>query len=123
MIIGAAGGHEILASLYFKAAHIDAIELNPVTYRLVTDDFADYSGHLADIPNVNYVNGDGRSYLARSDDTYDMVWFPATDSYAASNAATAGAYVLSESYLYTTDAIKQSLEHTDRDRRPCGAVR
>ena len=112
MIIGAAGGHEILASLYFKAAHIDAIELNPVTYRLVTKDFADYSGHLAGIPNVNYVNGDGRSYLARSHDTYDMVWFPATDSYAASNAATAGAYVLSESYLYTTDAIVQSLEHT-----------
>jgi hypothetical protein len=79
---------------------------------LVTKTFADYAGHLADIPNVNYVNGDGRSYLARSDDTYDLVWFPATDSYAASNAATAGAYVLSESYLYTRDAIVESLEHT-----------
>ena len=112
MIIGAAGGNEILASLRFNAGHIDAIELNPVTHRLVTDDFADYAGNLADIPNVNYVNGDGRSYLARSDKTYDLVWFPATDSYAAANAAVAGAYVLSESYLYTSDAIVESFEHT-----------
>jgi hypothetical protein len=115
MIIGAAGGNEILASLRFKAGHIDAIELNPVTYRLVTDKYEDYAGHLNDIPNVNYVNGDGRSYLARSDKTYDLVWFPATDSYAASNAATAGAYVLSESYLYTSDAIVDSLERTGQD--------
>ena len=68
MIIGAAGGNEILASLYFDAEHIDAIELNPVTHDLVTDDFADYAGHLADDPNVNYVQGDGRTFLARSDD-------------------------------------------------------
>ena len=115
MIIGAAGGNEILASLRFKASHIDAIELNPVTYNLVTHDFAAYAGHLADNPHVNYVNGDGRSYLARSNKTYDLVWFPATDSYAAANAAVAGAYVLSESYLYTSDAIVDSLNHTGPD--------
>ena len=111
MIIGAAGGYEVLSSLYYDAGHIDAIELNPVTYNLVTDDFADYSGHIAEHPKVNYVNGDGRSYLARSDDDYNLVWYPAPDSYAATNAANAGAFVLSESYLYTSDAIKESLEH------------
>ena len=111
MIIGAAGGYEVLSSLYYDAGHVDAIELNPVTYHLVTDDYADYSGHLAEHPKVNFVNGDGRSYLARSKGGYDLVWFPAPDSYAASSAANAGAFVLSESYLYTSDAIKDSLEH------------
>ena len=115
MIIGAAGGNEILASLYFDAGHIDAIELNPVTYDLVTDRFADYSGHLAENPKVNYVRGDGRSYLARSDNDYDIIWFPAPDSYAASNAATAGAFVLSESYLDTSDAIVESFDHLGPD--------
>ena len=114
-IIGAAGGHEILASLHFEAAEIDAIELNPVTHDLVTDRFADYSGQLADQPGVNYVNGDGRSFLARSDEAYDLVWFPAPDSYAASNAASAGAFVLSESYLYTSDAITDSLDRLSDD--------
>jgi spermidine synthase len=115
MIIGAAGGHEILSSLYYDVGQIDAIELNPVTYDLVTDRFADYAGNIADDPRVNYVNGDGRSYLARSDEDYDVIWYPAPDSYAASNAATAGAFVLSESYLYTSDAIEDSLRHLSDD--------
>jgi spermidine synthase len=91
LIVGAAGGHEILASLHFDAEHVDVVELNPVTHSLVTDKFADYAGHLADNPAVNYVESDGRSFLARSDDTYNVVWYPAPDSYSATNAATAGA--------------------------------
>lgn len=111
MIIGAAGGHEVLASLYFEADNVDAIELNPLTYELVTDTYADFGGHVADQPGVNYVKGDGRSFLARSDKSYDLIWYPAPDSYSATNAATAGAFVLSESYLYTQETIEESLDH------------
>lgn len=111
MIIGAAGGNEILASLYYNASHIDAIELNPVTHSLVTDDYAEYTSHLAENPKVNYVQGDGRTYLARSDSKYDLIWYPAPDSYSTANAATSSAYVLSESYLYTSETIVDSLEH------------
>jgi MFS family permease len=111
MIIGAAGGHEVLASLYFDAEHIDAIELNPLTYELVTDTYADYGGDIANQPGVNYRTGDGRSFLARSDNEYDVIWYPAPDSYSATNASTAGAFVLSESYLYTTEIIEDSLDH------------
>jgi hypothetical protein len=113
LIIGAAGGNEILASLYYEAGHVDAIELNPVTYELLTDKYADYAGHLAEHPKVNYVRGDGRSYLARSDDEYDLIWYPAPDSYSATNAATSGAFVLSESYLYTSDTIEESFDHLE----------
>jgi hypothetical protein len=115
MIIGAAGGHEILTSLYYDAAHIDAIELNPVTHDLVTGRYADYTGHLAEQPGVNYVLDDGRSYLERADGKYDLVWFPAPDSYAAANAASSGAFVLSESYLYTKETVKDSLDHLRPD--------
>jgi len=111
LIIGAAGGHEILASKHFGADQIDAIELNPVTHDLVTNTYKDWDGDVGHAEGVNYVRGDGRSFLARSDDTYDLVWFPAPDSYSATNAATSGAFVLSESYLYTADAIQDSLEH------------
>jgi hypothetical protein len=111
MIIGAAGGHEVLASLYFEAENIDAIELNPLTHELVTETYADYGGDIANQPGVNYRTGDGRSYLARSDESYDVIWFPAPDSYSATNASTAGAFVLSESYLYTTEIIEDSFEH------------
>jgi hypothetical protein len=115
LIIGAAGGNEILASLYHDSGHIDAVELNPVTYDLVTDDFAEYDGHLAENPKVNYVNDEGRSYLARGDKKYGLIWYPATDSYSATNAATSGANVLSESYLYTSEAMVESFKHLRRD--------
>jgi spermidine synthase len=111
MIIGAAGGHEILASLYYAVGHTDAVELNPVTYDMLKNRFADYAGHIAQRKGVNYVLGDGRSYLERSDKRYDIVWYPAPDSYAAANAASNGAGVLSESYLYTTDAVRASIDH------------
>ncbi|HEV3452516.1 MAG TPA: hypothetical protein VG869_15120 [Acidimicrobiia bacterium] len=111
LIIGAAGGNEVLTSLYYRAHHVDAIELNPVTWSLVTHTYAAYDGHLAQNPRVNFVKGDGRSYLARSNAKYQLVWFPAPDSYSATNAATASAFVLSESYLYTSNAVADSLRH------------
>ena len=42
---------------------------------------------------------------------YNLVWYVAPDSYAATNAASSGAFVLSESYLYTTEMIKTTLQH------------
>ncbi len=111
LIIGAAGGHEILASLRYDTGRVVAVELNPVTHDLVTRRFAAWNGRLAEHPAVEYLHGDGRTYLARSRGGYDLVWYPAPDSYAAMNASTAGAFVLSESYLYTVEAIVESLEH------------
>ena len=111
LIIGAAGGHEILASLHFGADSITAVELNPVTRSLLTTVFPEYSGNLHQNPRVNLVNAEGRSFLARDDTKYDLIYFVAPDSYSAMNAATAGAFVLSESYLYTTEMIVESLQH------------
>jgi hypothetical protein len=115
LIIGAAGGNEIAAALHFGAEHVEAVELNPATARLLRGQFADYSGDLTEHPNVDYVVGDGRSYLARSDEAYDLVWFVAPDSYAASNAGSSGAFVLSESYLYTEEMLREALDHLAPD--------
>jgi hypothetical protein len=111
LVIGAAGGHEILASLYFGASHVTAIELNPATYEVVTQVFAEETGHLAEHPRVTLLNGDGRWFLSQSEEKYDLIWFVAPDSYAAMNASTSGAFVLSESYLYTVETVRESLRH------------
>jgi hypothetical protein len=110
-VIGAAGGHEVLASLYFGAKHVDAVELNPVTVDLVSHKLAAFDGHLAQNPAVDYINADGRSYIARTSQRDDLIWYPAPDSYAATNSALSSANVLSESYLYTTNAIVANLQH------------
>lgn len=82
-----------------------------VTVSLLRGEFADYVGNITEHPDVDYVQGDGRTYLARSDEEYDLIWFVAPDSYAASNAATAGAFVLSESYLYTKQMVDTAFDH------------
>jgi spermidine synthase len=117
LIIGSAGGNEILASLAYRAPNIEAVELNPVTTGLLTTDdrFADFTGRLAERPDVHLHQGDGRSYLARRDTRYDLIWYVAPDSYAATNAASSGAFVLSESYLYTAEMIEETLEHLHDD--------
>ncbi len=114
-VIGAAGGHEVLTSLYYGAKRIAAVELNPVTVQMVNDRYAQYDGHLAQNPSVAYITADGPSYMARSDNRYQLVWYPAPDSYAATNGALSSAYVLSESYLYTTNALQSNLEHLTKD--------
>jgi hypothetical protein len=115
LIIGAAGGNEIQAALTYGVGHVDAVELNPVTVGLLENEFADYAGNLTTRDDVDYIQGDGRTFLARTDNEYDMVWFVAPDTYAASNAATSGAFVLSESYLYTEEMIAEAYDHLTPD--------
>jgi predicted membrane-bound spermidine synthase len=119
LIIGAAGGQEILASLYFGASHVTGIELNPVTVSLHTTVFADITGHLAENPRVTLINGDGRWFMAHTRDQYDLIWFVAPDSYAAMNASTSASFVLSESYLYTVEMIRASLARLTPDGVVC----
>ena len=115
VIIGAAGGHEILPALRFGSAHVDAVELNPMTVDLVRRRFADFLGHVAEHPAVHFTNDEGRSWLTRHHGPFDVVYFVAPDSYAAMNSATSGAFVLSESYLYTTEMIGETLRRLAPD--------
>lgn len=118
LIVGSAGGHEVLASLYFGARHVTGVELNPATLSLLTDHFADTTGRLPERSDVDFINGDARWFLKQTDEKYDIIWYVAPDSYAAMNAATSGAFVLSESYLYTVEMLKETLQHL----RPGGVV-
>ncbi|TMC46626.1 MAG: hypothetical protein E6J20_20840 [Chloroflexi bacterium] len=74
LIIGAAGGTtaRALAALY-PGVRIDGVELDPVVSELGRE----YMG-LDRIPGLRTVNEDGRSFLQRSGDRYDMI---AVDAY------------------------------------------
>jgi spermidine synthase len=112
-IIGAAGGNEIVASTRWNAARVTAVELNPVTVSLLTTRFKEYTGAIADDPRVSLVNAEGRAFFDATTERSDLVWFVAPDSYAAMNAATSGAYVLSESYLYTVEMLESAFAHLE----------
>jgi hypothetical protein len=111
LVIGSAGGNEILASLYFGAREITAVELNPVTVWLLTDHFSEFTGHLTEHEKVTLVHGEGRSFLSRDPTKYDLIYFVAPDSYATMNAAQASGFVLVESYLYTVEMVREVVRH------------
>jgi len=111
LVIGSAGGQEILASLAFDATHVTAVELNPATVGLLRGAYRTFTGDLAGNDTVTLVNAEGRSFLERDGSSYDLIYFVAPDSYAAMNAAQASGFVLAESYLYTVEMIRAALAH------------
>ena len=68
---------------------------------MLTDKFADFSGHLDRQPGVSLVNAEARSYINHSSDRYDLVQISLIDTWAATAA---GGLTLTENRLYTVEA-------------------
>ena len=102
-VIGSGGGRDVLAALLAGASHVDAVELNPHILDVVSGPFGDFSGDLYGLPGVSPIASEGRSFLTRSPHRYDFIQISMVDSWAATSA---GAFALSENYLYTTEALE-----------------
>lgn len=100
-VVGVGGGRDILSALHFGAKRITGIELNPAIFEVLTDKFADFSGHLDRQPGVSLVNAEARSYINHSADRYDLVQISLIDTWAATAA---GGLTLTENRLYTVEA-------------------
>jgi len=100
-VVGVGGGRDILSALLFGARHIRGIEINPAIFEVLTDKFADFSGHLDRQPGVSLVNAEARSYINHSSDRYDLVQISLIDTWAATAA---GGLTLTENRLYTVEA-------------------
>lgn len=113
MVIGVGGGVDVMVALANGAKHVTAVELNSAMIDMVTDRYADYIGRLFDPAGaykdrVELVNSEGRAWLRSHDTKYDSIQMSGVDSYTALST---GAYTLSESYLYTVQAVKDFYEH------------
>ena len=100
-VVGVGGGRDILSALLFGAKRIRGIEINPAIFEVLTDKFAEYSGHLDRQPGVSLVNAEARSYINHSSDRYDLVQISLIDTWAATAA---GGLTLTENRLYTVEA-------------------
>ena len=100
-VVGVGGGRDILSALLFGAKRIRGIEINPAIFEVLTDKFADFSGHLDRQPGVSLINAEARSYINHSSDRYDLVQISLIDTWAATAA---GGLTLTENRLYTVEA-------------------
>ncbi len=113
LVIGAGGGYDVARSLASGSRDITAVEINPIiANKIMRDRFAQESHRLYFRPEVHLVIEDGRSFVRRSTEKYQVLQATLVDTWASTAA---GAFALSENNLYTTDAFYDYLTHLTPD--------
>jgi hypothetical protein len=102
LVIGAGGGMDVLLALKEKASRVTALESNAQVAELLTGPLRDFSGGLYSKPQVQLLIEEGRHFLHRRSDRFDLIQLSLLDSFGGSAA---GLYSAAESYLYTTEAF------------------
>jgi len=110
LVLGAGVGSDVLQALYNGSAAIDGVELDGKVADLVRRRFRDYAGDLYLRPGVNVVEAEARGFINVSRGRYDLIQIALLDSFGT---ASAGLYGLSESYLYTVEALQAYLMRLD----------
>jgi hypothetical protein len=109
LVIGPGGGRDLLSALAFGITSVDGVEINPIIARdVMSERFRDYSGNIYLRPGVRVFVEDGRSFVRRSSQRYDVIQASLVDTWAATAA---GAYTLTENSLYTVEAFEDYLDH------------
>jgi hypothetical protein len=109
LVIGPGGGRDLASALVFGAAHVDGVEINPIIANdVMRGRFKEFSGGIYTNARVRIAVDDGRSFVRRTPDRYDVIQASLVDTWAATAA---GAYTLTENTLYTVEAFNDYLDH------------
>ncbi len=113
LIIGPGGGWDVARALAAGSHDITAVEINPIIARtIMQDEFPQLSGGLYLRRDVHVFVEDGRSFVRRSANKYQVVQATLVDTWASTAA---GAFALTENNLYTSDAVRDYLSHLTDD--------
>ncbi|MCH2173913.1 hypothetical protein MK489_24295 [Myxococcota bacterium] len=99
-VIGVGGGRDLLTALWAGSRKVTGVEINRAFVEMLSGPYRSFT-KIVDRPEVELVHDDGRSYMTRSKDRYDILQMSLVDTFAATGA---GAFTLSENGLYTVDA-------------------
>ena len=108
LIIGPGGGVEVASALRYGPASITAVELDPLIVDLVLGRFSEYVGHIYERTGVTLIKEEGRSFIRRSKEKFDIIQ---QRNNAHPMAVASGALNLSETYLLTKEAFHEYLDH------------
>ncbi|HET9790198.1 MAG TPA: hypothetical protein VFR08_02750, partial [Candidatus Angelobacter sp.] len=106
-IIGVGGGRDVMNCALNRFHRIIGIEVNSAILTMDTRKFLWFSG-FNKIPGFEVHNDEGRSYLTRAAENFDLIQASLVDTWAATSA---GALTLSENSLYTVDGWRIFYDH------------
>ncbi|MDP3277822.1 MAG: hypothetical protein Q8Q09_21745 [Deltaproteobacteria bacterium] len=107
LVIGLGGAPDIMSARHHNATRIVGVEVNRTTLDLVRHEYASFLGDPYGDPRVTVIHADGRGYVERTHEGFDALVMTGADTYAA---AQSGAFLFSESYLYTREAFAKYLQ-------------
>src|SRR5205823_6836161 len=112
-IIGPGGGVDVLRAVANGSPNVTGIEINPIIANtIMRGQYADYSYHLYQRPEVHIHVTDGRSFVRNAKQSFDVVQMTLVDTWASTAA---GAFALSENSLYTVEAFQEYFAHLKSD--------
>ena len=113
LVIGLGGGVDVVTALQHGARDVTGVEINGSILEASSQRFAELQGHVLERPGVHLVHADGRSFLEqaqRRGERWSLIQMSGADTYSA---GTGGAFMFSESYLYTVDAFDRYFRALD----------
>lgn len=112
LVVGAGAGNDVDAALRNGAAHVDAVEIDPVIYGIGKSLHPDKP---YDSSRVRVVIGDARTYLRNSKARYDVVVFGLLDSHTEFSGYS---NMRIDNYVYTDESLRDA----KRLLKPSGAL-
>ncbi len=113
LIIGPGGGFDVARALATGSRDITAVEINPIiATTIMRKKFVALSNGIYLRPDVHVQVEDGRSFVRRTEDRYQVIQATLVDTWASTAA---GAFALTENNLYTSDAVRDYLLHLTDD--------
>jgi spermidine synthase len=109
LIIGAGSGNDVSAALQGGVSHVDAVEIEPV---LNEAGRRDHPNQPYSDPRVAIHLDDGRSFVRRSDQTYNLVIYALVDSLVLHSGYSS---LRLESFLFTEQAFGDIKSHLSDD--------
>ncbi len=109
LVVGAGGGNDVAAALAFGVKHIDAVEID----RRIAELGVRYHPERPYLDSrVDLYVDDARAFIAKSDQTYDMIVFALPDSLILASSMS---NVRLESFLFTRESFESVRDHLKPD--------
>jgi hypothetical protein len=112
LVIGSGGGRDLLTAMLFGTKKVVGVEINKDINEIAFNKLRDFSGNINNYSQIHFIVDEGRSYVSRSKEKYNIIQASLVDSFAA---FANGAFALTENSLYTKEAWVIFLEHLKED--------
>lgn len=112
LVIGPGGGWDVSRALASGSHDVTGVEINPIIGTDIMRRMPQLSHGLYLRPDVHINIEDGRSFVRRSPEKYQVIQATLVDTWASTAA---GAFALSENNLYTEEAFRDYLSHLTDD--------